>query len=542
MTRELLRQAISLHEQGKPEDAESLIRQVLTACNTDDFEVQYMLAALRYRQGRNVEALQAVEAALMRTPGAAKALLLHGMLLLRTGKPAEALAQLDAAAARDPANPEIWYGRGLVLQRLGRLEEALTSFDRALALNPGHTHILLSRGGLLQNLGRFDEALASYDKVLAIAPNSVETWNDRGRALTNLDRFAEALASHDKALALRPGMALGWNSRGVALRGLGRNAEAMQSFNKALALAPNYIEAMRNAALLLCETNQVEQGLELYARQARIAYGGRPVAEKNDGLPHKIQHDAEQRDYLAKQNIAGDFYLDAGARMKEPAVNPLNAAPIAQQWKTNTPQIVVIDNLLTPEALAGLQRFCRNSTMWRNVYPQGYLGATPESGFACPLLAQIADELRAIFPSIFKAHALRYLWGFKYDSSLSGIEIHADFAAVNVNFWITPDEANNNPENGGLVIWDAPAPLDWALPKYNGNAKAARDFLGSMGAKSTTVPYRANRAVIFDSDLFHETDEIEFKEGYLNRRINVTMLYGLRDKDAEQEQLREPEL
>ena len=47
-----------------------------------------------------------------------------------------------------------------------------------------------------------------------------------------------------------------------------------------------------------------------------------------------------------------------------------------------------------------------------------------------------------------------------------------------------------------------------------------------------TVPYRANRAVIFDSDLFHETDQIAFKEGYLNRRINITMLYGTREQAA----------
>jgi hypothetical protein len=44
------------------------------------------------------------------------------------------------------------------------------------------------------------------------------------------------------------------------------------------------------------------------------------------------------------------------------------------------------------------------------------------------------------------------------------------------------------------------------------------------------VPHRANRAVIFDSDLFHETDAPTFKEGYLNRRINVTLLYGRREE------------
>ena len=57
-------------------------------------------------------------------------------------------------------------------------------------------------------------------------------------------------------------------------------------------------------------------------------------------------------------------------------------------------------------------------------------------------------------------------------------------------------------------------------------------FLSRVGAKPITVPYRANRAVIFDSDLFHETDNIDFQEGYLNRRINITMLYGRRTSDG----------
>ena len=35
--------------------------------------------------------------------------------------------------------------------------------------------------------------------------------------------------------------------------------------------------------------------------------------------------------------------------------------------------------------------------------------------------------------------------------------------------------------------------------------------------------------VIFNSNLFHETDEYYFMKGYENRRINVTMLFGERE-------------
>ena len=131
---------------------------------------------------------------------------------------------------------------------------------------------------------------------------------------------------------------------------------------------------------------------------------------------------------------------------------------------------------------------------------------------------------------MFASHPLTQLWAFKYDSQLPGIGLHADFAAINVNFWITPDDANLDPKSGGLVIWDKAAPLDWDFAKYNNtDTIAARfEFLAHAGARSVTVPYRSDRAVIFDSDLFHETDRIVFKEGYLNRRINITLLYGQR--------------
>ena len=130
--------------------------------------------------------------------------------------------------------------------------------------------------------------------------------------------------------------------------------------------------------------------------------------------PHKKRHDSEQRAWLAAHGINADgFRLEAGARLAGPAVNPANAREIAIRWGQSDPPIVVIDNLLTPEALEGLRRFCWGSTMWRRTYKNGYLGAMPETGFACPLLAQIADELRDVFPAIIGEHGLRRIVGLQ---------------------------------------------------------------------------------------------------------------------------------
>ena len=51
-------------------------------------------------------------------------------------------------------------------------------------------------------------------------------------------------------------------------------------------------------------------------------------------------------------------------------------------------------------------------------------------------------------------------------------------------------------------------------------------FLDVHRAKATRIPYRENRCVLFDSRVFHVTDDIRFKAGYTHRRVNVTLLYG----------------
>src|ERR1700733_8570042 len=68
---------------------------------------------------------------------------------------------------------------------------------------------------------------------------------------------------------------------------------------------------------------------------------------------------------------------------------------------------------------------------------------------------------------------------------------------VPFNFWITPDEANLDPERGGLTVWDVAAPADWNSQRYIGDTAGCQTYLKRMGAKSVTIPYRANRAIVF---------------------------------------------
>jgi hypothetical protein len=237
------------------------------------------------------------------------------------------------------------------------------------------------------------------------------------------------------------------------------------------------------------------------------------------------------------QPIAPSFnrllYVAPCDTMAEGALAPdLDHAAIEARYLATQPEVTYIDGLLSEEALRRLREFCWTSTIWKKDYENGYIGAFLGDGFASPLLLQIAEELRRRLPRIFRSHRLTQAWAFKHDSARRGLNIHADAAAVNVNFWITPDEANLNPESGGLVVWDKEAPREWDFKTYNSDKARGSiyEWLTSQGAREIKIPYRANRAVLFNSDLFHETDDIAFKEGLTHRRINITLLYGHRHR------------
>ena len=464
-----------------------------------DLASLYHQALAAQHQGDFAAAEQGYRRILEAAPGQVETRHSLGALRAQQGRLEEALELIGGVVADTPT-PARLLDYGVVLREAHRPAEALAAFDRGLGLEPGHLSLLKLRCDMLLLLGRFDEALAAYDHILS----------------------------------LRPATPVLLHGRGNALKGLGRHDEAVEAFSHALSLSPEFFHAFYDRAKSLAARHRLDEWFAGYQQLAK-QIGGRPAwSAHGEGPPppHKDRHDREQHEWQHANGITPDPappHIEAPGRLSGPAINSACAPKAAQAWRDGNPKIAVVDNFLTPEALAALRRFALGSTIWRSAYREGYLGAFPDHGFATPLLAQVVEEFRTVFSEICGGHALNYLWGFKYDSSLSGIGIHADNAAVNVNFWITPDEANLDPDSGGLVIWDVAAPLDWDAPRYNSDEGAIRAFLEKSGARPVTVPYRANRAVIFDSDLFHQTDKIAFREGFENRRINITLLYGERD-------------
>jgi hypothetical protein len=218
----------------------------------------------------------------------------------------------------------------------------------------------------------------------------------------------------------------------------------------------------------------------------------------------------------------------------------INAQQIQTDWVDHG--IVIVDNLLSKESLQRIQEtILWESTIWfQTKLPErfgGYTGAYIDDGLHQHILLKLSAELPKLLPEIFQYHPLKYMWAYKYDSDYGGINLHADEAAVNVNIWLTPEDANLDPKSGGLVIYTIKPPHDWDFESYNRDTDFVYETLiKPSGYANVTIPYKENRAVIFDSALFHTTDHFKFKQGYKNRRINLTLLYGDMQKQQRQQE------
>lgn len=422
--------------------------------------------------------------------------------LHREGRLVEAEARYLKILDAHPKHAGVLHNLGVVLAQGGNHAAALDCFDEALAAQPDYASANLNRAGALHELGRFEEASQDYRKFLAAEPDHYD-------ANFRLGLVETALGRRDGALT--------WFSRTNEIR---RAAATVSSISK-LKLDHD-IAQVRFLASAGIEADRLSRlADEFTALRDDIDW------PDDDGEPVALTDEQSAR---IAATFARPVHVADAPEVARSSLHPsVDAAAITRDYFVHAPGLARVDDLLAPDALHALRRYLLHSTIWFDfIHVQGFLAAYLEDGLACPLLLQIAADLAETFPEIFGTHALSQAWAFKCVGGRQSVDIHMDSAAVSVNFWITPDAANQDPDRGGLVLHDTPPPPEWRIAGYDQDISAIREFLAQSGSARTIVPYRENRAVIFDSNLFHESDAVDFKPGHENHRINITMLFGHR--------------
>ena len=506
----------------------------------------------------------------------------YGVILKNLGKLEEAEIVTRKAIKIDSSLAHAHYNLGTILKDLGKLEEAKLETQQAINIRPDFFKAYFTLGLIFKDLGKLEEAKIATQKAIDINPKLADAYSNLGIILKDLGKLEEAEITTQKAIDINPDLAEAYSNLASILKDLGKLKEAEIPLRKAIELKPEIAESYSSLAITLLSMNEFDRSINYFISSSELLRG-----TKNKDPNHKrfkiisqakIEHDIEQFEYLALhgyetknftelaniykkvaneinwpsetqllflddkyQDLMQNSYNHLIHKIEAPKLNNnavnnlLDVEQATEEYFDHEFGLAYVDNFLTPEALDSIRNFLLGSTIWFDIKKDGYIGAYLEEGLANPLILQIAEELRRKFPKIFKDHPVTHIWAYKYDSrakkqssSLKGINAHADFAAVNVNFWITPSEANLDPDSGGLVVYDVEAPREWDINTYNKDEKKIQEQLKKSKGNKRIIPYKQNRAVIFNSNLFHETDIYEFKEGYENRRINVTMLYGTR--------------
>ena len=439
----LLSQAIAHHQARRFPQAEQLYQHILSLHPTHP-EALHLLGLTAYQQADNLRAIELISQAISYD---------------KTGK---ALYH---------------YNFGLVLEKEGRLHEAESAYLEALRLNPSYVEAQSNLGNVWRSQSRLKEAAQAFQTVLRLTPRSVEAHNNLGVVLKELGDSHGAIDEYRAALTLNPGHAEALNNLGVALKEQGNLEEAKTSFQQALHYKPHYANAQYHLGLVYLWQQQPEEAQACFRQSADITSNHRKPVSLRSVTKARIKHDLDQVQFLLANHLVSDLpssYLDGlqslheralndsgnslstsltnqdqtrigpsfnqilhyakGDSLSDGALNPtLNIPAIEARYFQNTPEAMYVDDLLNMEALHSLRQFCLESTIWKRDYKNGYIGAFLATGFSCPLLLQIAEELRIRFPKIFQHHRLAQAWAFKQDSALRGLNMHADAAAVNVN-------------------------------------------------------------------------------------------------------------
>lgn len=277
-------------------------------------------AAIRFAQGRRVEAEKIVDTMLDGKKRSARAYLLKARFARADRRTPDAIPLLRKAVAIDPSLIAAQYELGTALLERRDIDGARAAFTEVTRLNPHSTaaQLQLSRIALASgDTGRAvqaarDAASGNLDDAGAqiALVRTLRAAGERERADAELDRLIDR---HPDAASL-------WVERGSIRLESGDANGARQAFEKAVALAPAAIEPVAGLATMYARTRRLpearklaEQKLAAHPNDARfLTLAGRVAAMGRDFdaaeryLRRAIEKDATQADAYA---TLGQLYL-----------------------------------------------------------------------------------------------------------------------------------------------------------------------------------------------------------------------------------------
>ena len=260
---EILKAAVTLHQQGNLSEARNLYKIILDE-DRNNFDALHFYGLTSFQLGDLDRAISSLSQAVHINSGSAPLLMNYGVALQQAKRYTEALQSYNDAIAINSDYADALYNRANLFYEMRRFDEALLSYDQAISKKPYHADAYYNRGNTLRELNRFSDALKSYDNAISMKPESSVFLNNRGVAFQELLRFEDALHNFDQAILFKPDYHEAFINRGNVLKDMRCFEEAWSSYDKAMLINPMDGESYWNAGLLKLLLGNFLGGFQLY--------------------------------------------------------------------------------------------------------------------------------------------------------------------------------------------------------------------------------------------------------------------------------------
>jgi len=231
-----LQYAAAALQNGLPQDAERIARDVLSRRRNDPRALQLLGVAL-LAQRRPAEAIAPLERCVEARRDSASETHL-ALAFLAVGRSDESVTLLQRATGRMPAFPPAFYELGKLLRQQHRFAEAETVLRRGMEAAPGVAEFPLTLGGVLLERGDMEGAKGAFAKALAIAPGLKAALQGLVYSLKDSGDFHAALERARDAFARDPSDTTSHLLLATCLLELGQSEEATKQLRTLVGASP----------------------------------------------------------------------------------------------------------------------------------------------------------------------------------------------------------------------------------------------------------------------------------------------------------------
>ncbi|EER02678.1 Peroxisomal targeting signal receptor, putative [Perkinsus marinus ATCC 50983] len=238
-------------------------------------ESPLQLALRLLAEGRDEEAMLALEAEVQQHPDSSEGWRLLGLMHAGNDMDVEAITCLEKGHEVDPYNTDSLLALGVSLTNELDSYRALKILREWLQNHEAYHGLVEASTANSQMLLDYDylkkDVVALLEKAVGLGPNDADASVALGVAY-NIDRnYTKAADSFMRAATLRPEDPTLWNKLGATLANSGLSEASLVAYNQALKLKPNYARAWSNLAIAHCNLNQHQDGIRFYLAALKLS-------------------------------------------------------------------------------------------------------------------------------------------------------------------------------------------------------------------------------------------------------------------------------